>query len=49
MKEYFGGLRGQYEMAVPAVLGIQAAEKTTPLRPGGQSAGGHENRQNPDH
>ena len=27
IKEFFGGLRGQLELPVPAVLGIQAAEK----------------------
>ncbi len=27
MKEFFGGLRGEYELPLPAILGIQAAEK----------------------
>jgi electron transfer flavoprotein beta subunit len=27
LKEFSGGLRGEYEVALPAVLGIQSAEK----------------------
>ncbi|HZD43935.1 MAG TPA: hypothetical protein VE134_07740, partial [Methanomicrobiales archaeon] len=27
LKEYAGGVRARYEVALPAVLGIQAAEK----------------------
>jgi len=48
MKEFRGGCAGQFEMPLPAVLGIQSAEKPPRYVPVAKVPRGHEVRQNRD-
>jgi len=47
-KEFSGGLRGQFEMPLPARAGHSVGRETAPLRAGGQGTCGHEIRQDRD-